>query len=173
MLLDNMTPFLKALPTTIVLDHMSVPDVKKGVDHPDFQRYLALVAENKKIWVKVTCPERLSASGPPYDDVMPFARALVERFPDRVLWGTDWPHPNMTTHMPDDGQLVDMIPKFAPDRGAAEGAAGRQSDAALLGELRAGGHGDTQARSTTFPAPRCSMRRARARAITSTCSACR
>ena len=46
--------------------------------------------------------------------MVPFARALVERFPDRVLWGTDWPHPNMTTHMPDDGVLVDMIPKIAP-----------------------------------------------------------
>ncbi|HUZ72814.1 MAG TPA: amidohydrolase family protein [Stellaceae bacterium] len=113
-MLDNMTPFLKALPTPIVLDHMSVPNVKKGADHGDFQRYLALVAEQKNVWVKVTCPERLSPSGPPYDDVIPFARALVDRFPDRVLWGTDWPHPNMTTHMPDDGQLVDMIPKFAP-----------------------------------------------------------
>jgi 2-pyrone-4,6-dicarboxylate lactonase len=62
----------------------------------------------------VTAPERMSVTGPPYDDVVPFARALVERFPDRVLWGTDWPHPNMTTHAPDDGALVDMIPKIAP-----------------------------------------------------------
>ena len=112
--LAGMMPFLEALPTVIVLDHMSVPEVKKGVGDAGFQRYLALLAERTNIWVKVTCPERLSASGPPYDDVIPFARALVERFPDRVLWGTDWPHPNMTTHVPDDGQLVDMIPKFAP-----------------------------------------------------------
>jgi 2-pyrone-4,6-dicarboxylate lactonase len=116
--LERMIPFLAALPTTIVLDHMSVPDAKKGADHPDFKRYLAMVAETKKVYVKVTCPERISAKGPPYDDVIPFARALVDRFPDRVLWGTDWPHPNMRTHMPDDGQLVDMIPKFAP--GAAQ-----------------------------------------------------
>jgi 2-pyrone-4,6-dicarboxylate lactonase len=113
-MLETMTPFLKAIPTKIVLDHMSVPEVNKGVDNPGFQRYLKLLDENKNIWVKVTCPERLSKSGPPYDDVIPFARALVERFPDRILWGTDWPHPNMTTHVPDDGQLVDMIPKFAP-----------------------------------------------------------
>ena len=67
-----------------------------------------------KIWSKVTCPERLSLEGPPaYDDVVPFARAVVERFPDRVLWGTDWPHPNMKSHMPDDGNLVDFIPKIA------------------------------------------------------------
>jgi 2-pyrone-4,6-dicarboxylate lactonase len=112
--LATVTPFLKALPTTIVLDHMSIPDVKKGVAHPDFQAYIRLLEENKKIWVKVTGPERISAKGPPYDDVVPFARALVERFTDRVLWGTDWPHPNMTTHMPDDGVLTDMIPKIAP-----------------------------------------------------------
>ena len=64
--------------------------------------------------------------------MVPFARAIVERFPDRVIWGTDWPHPNMPKEAPDDGVLVDMIPKIAPTRGAAEEAAGRQSDAALL-----------------------------------------
>jgi len=109
-----MKPFLDDLPTTIVLDHMSVPDVKKGIDHPDFQDYLQMVTENRNIYVKVTGPERISAKGPPYDDVVPYARAIVERIPGRVLWGTDWPHPNMTSHMPDDGMLVDMIPKIAP-----------------------------------------------------------
>ena len=59
-----MTPFLKALPTTIVLDHMSVPDVKKGADHPDFQRYLALLAEHENIWVKVTVPRAHLGAGP-------------------------------------------------------------------------------------------------------------
>ena len=69
---------------------------------------------------KVTCPERLSADGPPaIDDVVPFARRLVEQFPDRVLWGTDWPHPNLKGHMPDDGVLVDFIPHIAPTRRAA------------------------------------------------------
>jgi len=62
----------------------------------------------------VTCPERLSFSGPPhYDDFVPFAKYLVDAFPDRVLWGTDWPHPNLKSHMPDDGTLVDMIPHIA------------------------------------------------------------
>jgi len=56
----------------------------------------------------------LSRSGPPgYDDFVPFARRIVETFPDRVLWGTDWPHPNLKTHMPDDGQLVDLLPRIA------------------------------------------------------------
>ena len=113
--LEGLIPFLNSLPTPIVVDHMGRPDLSKGVDHPDFRRFVELMAANEKIWSKVTCPERLSVSGPPtYDDFVPFGRALVTRFPDRVLWGTDWPHPNMTTHMPDDGWLVDMIPRIAP-----------------------------------------------------------
>lgn len=111
--LEELQPFLEQLPTTIVVDHMGRPDVAKGVDHPDFQRFLQLMADNENVWSKVTCPERLSVQGPPYDDVVPFCAAVVERFPDRVLWGTDWPHPNMKSHMPDDGALVDFIPKFA------------------------------------------------------------
>lgn len=107
--LEDLEPFLKQLPGIIVVDHMGRPDVTKGVDHPDFERFIRLMQENENIWTKVTCPERLTAQGAPYDDVVPFYRAIVERFEDRVLWGTDWPHPNMKSHMPDDGQLVDRI----------------------------------------------------------------
>ena len=106
--------FFTSLPTTVVVDHMGRPDVTQSVDGPDFQRFVRLMDEHENVWSKVTCPERLSKIGPPsYSEVIPFARHLVERFPDRVLWGTDWPHPNMTTHMPDDGNLVDFIPKIA------------------------------------------------------------
>jgi len=111
--LEELEPFLKQLPTTIVVDHMGRPDVTKGVDHPDFQRFIRLMEENENIWSKVTCPERLTVQGTPYDDVVPFYQAIVDRFEDRVLWGTDWPHPNMKSHMPDDGALVDYIPKIA------------------------------------------------------------
>jgi 2-pyrone-4,6-dicarboxylate lactonase len=111
--LADLVPFLRQLPTTIVVDHMGRPDVAKGVEHPDFQRFVALMAENENVWSKVTCPERLSVQGPPYDDVVPYAKHIVDRFPDRVLWGTDWPHPNMKSHMPDDGKLVDFIPRIA------------------------------------------------------------
>ncbi|CUH67826.1 putative metal-dependent hydrolase of the TIM-barrel fold protein [Thalassovita gelatinovora] len=111
--LEDLAPFLTSLPGIIVVDHMGRPDVSKGADHPDFDRFIALMAENDNIWVKVSCPERLTVAGPPYDDVVPFSRRLVEAFPDRVLWGTDWPHPNMKSHMPDDGQLVDVIPRIA------------------------------------------------------------
>jgi len=107
--------FFAALPTVVVVDHMGRPDVTKDVDGPGFALFLQLMRERANIWCKVTCPDRLSVSGPPgYDDFVPFARRVVEDFPDRVLWGTDWPHPNLKTHMPDDGQLVDMIPRLAP-----------------------------------------------------------
>jgi 2-pyrone-4,6-dicarboxylate lactonase len=93
---------------------MGRPDVAKPVDGPEFGQFVKLLSDNPNFWTKVSCPERLSLSGPPaYDDVVPFARHLVETFPERVLWGTDWPHPNMTNHMPDDGRLVDFIPKIA------------------------------------------------------------
>lgn len=92
---------------------MSRPDVAKGADHPDFKSFIRLMAENENIWTKVTCPERLTAAGPPYNDVVPFYQAIVDQFEDRVLWGTDWPHPNMKSHMPDDGALVDYIPRIA------------------------------------------------------------
>jgi 2-pyrone-4,6-dicarboxylate lactonase len=112
--LPELWDFFTALPTTVVVDHMGRPDVAQPVDGPEFERFVRLLSEHPNIWSKVSCPERLSKSGPPtYDDVVPFARRLVEAFPDRVLWGTDWPHPNMKTHMPDDGALVDFLPRIA------------------------------------------------------------
>ena len=112
--LEELTPFLERLPTIIVVDHMGRPDVGKPVDGPEFELFVKLLREHDNIWSKVSCPERLSKSGPStYDDVVPFAKRIVESFPDRVLWGTDWPHPNMKSHMPDDGKLVDFIPRIA------------------------------------------------------------
>jgi 2-pyrone-4,6-dicarboxylate lactonase len=112
--LAEMESFLTALPTIVVVDHMACPQVARGVDHPDFQRFLRLLGKQKNFYCKVTCPERFTVAGPPYDDVVPFARAIVERFPAQVIWGTDWPHPNMPKQAPDDGVIVDMIPKIAP-----------------------------------------------------------
>ncbi|WP_265517506.1 amidohydrolase family protein [Nitratireductor luteus] len=112
--LTSVAPLLDRLPGRIVVDHMGRPDVTKGVDGPEFARFVDLMERNSRIWVKVSCPERLSVAGPPYDDVVPFALRLVTQFPDRVLWGTDWPHPNMVSHMPDDGFLTDLIPRIAP-----------------------------------------------------------
>jgi len=107
--------FFASLPTTVVVDHMGRPDVTQPVDGPGFELFVQLMREHPNVWSKVSCPERLTRLGPPgYDDVVPFARRLVAEFPDRVLWGTDWPHPNLRSHMPDDGQLVDLIPRIAP-----------------------------------------------------------
>jgi 2-pyrone-4,6-dicarboxylate lactonase len=113
--LPGLYRFLATLPTAVVVDHMGRPDVTQPVDGPGFELFVRLMREHPNVWSKVSCPERLSQLGPPgYDDVVPFARRLVAEFPDRVLWGTDWPHPNLRSHMPDDGQLVDLIPRIAP-----------------------------------------------------------
>ena len=113
--LPELYEFFTSLPTTVVVDHMGRPDVTKPVDGPEFALFVKLMREHPNFWSKVSCPERLSKSGPPgYADVVPFARKLVETFPDRVLFGTDWPHPNMKSHMPDDGHLVDYIAQIAP-----------------------------------------------------------
>jgi 2-pyrone-4,6-dicarboxylate lactonase len=123
--LPELYDFFTALPTTVVVDHMGRPDVTKPVDGPEFDLFVKMMREHTNIWSKVSCPERLSVSGPKalngepnlengaYADVVPFAKRLVETFPDRVLWGTDWPHPNLKDHMPDDGLLVDFIPHIA------------------------------------------------------------
>ena len=112
--LPELESFFTSLPTTVVVDHMGVPTVTKGVDDPENQRFHRMMEKYGNFMVKVTCPERMSLAGPPYDDVVPFGRSLVEKFPERVIWGTDWPHPNMKKVAPDDGVLVDMIPKIAP-----------------------------------------------------------
>ena len=120
--LPELWSFFSQLPTIVVVDHMGRPNVSKDVNGPEFGLLIRLLSEHENIWTKVTCPERLSMQGPkaihgelkPYQDVIPFGRLLVERFPDRVLSGTDWPHPNLTDHMPDDGLLVDWIPHIAP-----------------------------------------------------------
>ena len=119
--LPELRDLFTALPTTVVVDHMGRPDVSKPVDGPDFESFLKFMHEHSNVWSKVSCPERLSVTGPfatsgereAYRDVVPFARRVIETFPDRVLWGTDWPHPNLRSHMPDDGLLVDFIPRIA------------------------------------------------------------
>ena len=118
--LADLQDFFSALPTPLVVDHMGRPDVTQSVDGPEFTRFLRFV-DRGDVWVKVSCPERLSVTGPralngeqhAYTDVVPFARRMIDEFPDSVLWGTDWPHPNLTDHMPDDGLLVDYLPQIA------------------------------------------------------------
>jgi len=112
--LAQLYDFISSLPGTVVVDHMGRPDVGLPVDGAEFELFLKLLSDNHNFYSKVSCPERISKLGPPkYLDVLPFAKTVIEAFPDRVLWGTDWPHPNMKTHMPDDGKLVDIIPLIA------------------------------------------------------------
>jgi 2-pyrone-4,6-dicarboxylate lactonase len=109
-----MTPELKLSPVPIVIDHMARIDASRGLDQPGFTHLLKLM-EDKRFWVKVSCLERASRQGPPYADAVPFARKLVAEFGDRVVWGTDWPHPNLG-HIPDDGLMVDLIGEFADEK---------------------------------------------------------
>jgi 2-pyrone-4,6-dicarboxylate lactonase len=121
--LPELWDFFTGLPTDVVVDHMGRPDVSKPLDGAEFELFVKFMREHRNVWSKVSCPERLSVTGPkalngetsPYRDVIPFAKRIVETFPERVLWGTDWPHPNLKDHMPDDGLLVNFIPQIAPN----------------------------------------------------------
>ena len=107
--LKDLESHIKAIPIPVVFDHMAVPKIDKGAGDTEFQRYLQLFRDKKDCYAKVTCPERLTGSGKPEDwsKVLPFARALAEEFSERVITGTDWPHPNMKEgQMPNDGELL-------------------------------------------------------------------
>ena len=111
-LVSELAPALKRSPVPVVIDHMGRIDVARGLDDADFRQLRELLRDDR-FWVKVSGAERASRNGPPYDDAVPFARALLQDAGDRVLWGTDWPHPNLT-HVPDDGVLVDLVASIAP-----------------------------------------------------------
>jgi len=117
--LDELRPFMDAIPVPLVIDHMGRPDVRPGPDGPETKAFRALLNSREDIWFKATCPDRLDAAreggmGDPWDNFARSVAPLVADYPDRCLWGTDWPHPNMETEIPDDGHLVDMIPRIAP-----------------------------------------------------------
>ncbi|MBP0463048.1 amidohydrolase family protein [Roseomonas sp. PWR1] len=103
-------PLLRSFRPPVVIDHMGRVPVADGLDQPVFRILLDLMRA-PNWWVKVSGSERISAAGPPFADAIPFARALMRAAPDRVLWGTDWPHPNVRW-MPDEADLVDLLPEF-------------------------------------------------------------
>ena len=113
-ILEELRPFIAAIPVPVVVDHMGRPDVAQGPNGPDMQAFRALLDSRPDIWFKATCPDRLDAAGDPWDQFATAVAPLVADYPDRVLWGTDWPHPNMDSNIPDDGHLVNMIPRIAP-----------------------------------------------------------
>jgi 2-pyrone-4,6-dicarboxylate lactonase len=109
--IEQLAPDLKRSPVPVVIDHMGRIDAEKGLDQMPFRSLLKLL-EEKKFWVKVSGAERASREGEPYHDAIPYARKLIDTLGDRVLWGTDWPHPNLKA-VPDDGILVDLIAQMA------------------------------------------------------------
>jgi 2-pyrone-4,6-dicarboxylate lactonase len=113
--IHELAPWFQKSAVPVVIDHMGRVDASLGLDHADFRALLALL-EDKRFLVKVSGSERSTRQGPPYADAVPFARKLVAEFGDRALWGTDWPHPNLN-HVPDDGQLADLVAEIAPSEG--------------------------------------------------------
>jgi 2-pyrone-4,6-dicarboxylate lactonase len=106
-----LSPMIKRLPLPFVVDHMGRVPAKDGVDQPPLRALLEL-SRLENCWIKVCGAERISM--PPYDAAIPIAHALVQAAPQRVLWGTDFPHPN-ATHEADEADLVDLVPQYAPD----------------------------------------------------------
>jgi predicted TIM-barrel fold metal-dependent hydrolase len=102
------------LPTPVVLDHFAAIPAAAGVMQPAFA-CLQRMLDSGRVWVKLSGPMRCSASDMPYAEVTPMAQALVAQHPERLLWGTDWPHVNMVGRaMPNDGDLLDLLPDWAP-----------------------------------------------------------
>lgn len=101
----------------VIIDHFGRVPFAAGVEQPAFRNLLRLARENERVHVKISCIERCSGQGPPYEDAIPFAHALLEAAPDRLLWGTDWPHSQRFEigEQCDTGELVDMIPALVPD----------------------------------------------------------
>ena len=111
--LVELKPVLEKLSVPFVIDHMARVKAEGGLDQPPFKVLLEFMKRDL-CWVKICGGERVSSLGPPFTDAVPFAQALVRAAPDRVLWGTDWPHPNVKW-MPNDGDLVDLFARMVPD----------------------------------------------------------
>jgi predicted TIM-barrel fold metal-dependent hydrolase len=109
--IEPLSDLINALPLPFVIDHMGRVPAKDGVAQEPFKRLLE-IAKRDNAWVKVCGSERIDM--PPYDKAVPIAQAIIEVAADRVLWGTDFPHPN-STHEADEADLVDLVPKIAPD----------------------------------------------------------
>ena len=110
----NFKDFFLQFDMNIIVDHMGRVPTADGVHQPAF-KILKSFLERENWWVKICGSERISSAGPPFYDAVPYAQELVEIAPDRVLWGTDWPHPNIKRHMPNDGDLLDLVPLLARD----------------------------------------------------------
>jgi predicted TIM-barrel fold metal-dependent hydrolase len=108
---------LLALPNAIVLDHFASVPAAGGIDQPAFRTVLRML-DTGRVWVKISGPMRVTREELPYAPVTPLARALARHAPERLIWGSDWPHVNMNDRlMPNDGDLVDLLSEWVPDEG--------------------------------------------------------
>ena len=106
---------LLALPNTIVLDHFASVPAAGGVDQAAFTTVLRML-DTGRVWVKLSGPMRCTKQNYPYPEVTPLAHALVRHAPERLVWGTDWPHVNLDgREMPNDGDLLDLLAEWVPD----------------------------------------------------------
>jgi 2-pyrone-4,6-dicarboxylate lactonase len=110
----ELSGLLRGLSLPFVIDHMGRVQAGAGLQQAPFRALLDLMRLDT-CWVKVCGSERVSTAGPPFHDAIPFAQALIRAAPDRVLWGTDWPHPNVGGQVPNDADLVSLVPLMAPD----------------------------------------------------------
>jgi 2-pyrone-4,6-dicarboxylate lactonase len=108
--------WFRSVPIPIIIDHLGRCDFSHGVDYKPFELLVELMG-NKNFWCKLCSIDRMSATDAPWDDVLPFSDALIKVAPDRLLWGTDWPHGNNFTpgSIPREGDLVDLLARIAPD----------------------------------------------------------
>jgi 2-pyrone-4,6-dicarboxylate lactonase len=107
---------LQRIDIPFIIDHMGRVKAADGLQQGPFQQLLDLFRNNPLAWVKVCGSERVSVGKRPFRDAVPFARALIAVDPQRILWGTDWPHPNITKDMPNDGELVDLFAEICQDQ---------------------------------------------------------
>ena len=106
---------LLALPNDIVLDHFASIPAGGGVDQPAMKAVFRML-DTRRVWLKLSGPMRCTLENVPYPSVTPLARALVKHAPERMVWGSDWPHVNLDgREMPDDGDLLDLLAEWVPD----------------------------------------------------------
>lgn len=101
-------------PVACMIDHMGRPDTRGGTDAPGFQALIRYLKSGRG-WSKLSAPYRTSREAPPYADITPFAHALVAAAPDRLVWGSDWPHVMLETAMPNTGLFADLLATWVPD----------------------------------------------------------
>ena len=105
--------FVRGIGAPVVIDHMGRPDLRAGPEGPAIEALCRLL-DSGRVWVKLSGADRLTQQRAPYTEALPIARRLAAHTPERILWGTDWPHVNLDGPMSDDAALVDLIPQIAP-----------------------------------------------------------